>query len=76
MIYSEDDIPKVVKDRFYAAIQAVNDDCVDNYRFANDDDRESLGHYDALLLDGCCGFHDETVEVNGVRWYFGFNYGH
>lgn len=76
MIYSEADIPDEVRDALYQAIRDVDDDCIDNYRFARADDVGSLFHYLDLKESGCCGSHDASITVEGVQWHFGFNYGH
>lgn len=53
------------------------EDCGDNYRFAFlSGDSESLETYRQRYLQGCCGFEDRIVLVNGEKAVLGCNYGH
>lgn len=55
-------------------VAEVDDECIDNYRFAWLD--ESQAEYDAAYENGCCGCFDSTITING-RWAtIGCNYGH
>lgn len=54
----------------------VNDDCVDNERFAFEDDEEALRQYSDQERNGCCGSFDEDIIVNGRNATIGCNYGH
>jgi hypothetical protein len=54
----------------------VDDDCVDNYRFAFADDAEAMTKYDAAQDSGCCGSSDHKVSIAGRPAFIGCNYGH
>lgn len=54
----------------------VDDPCVDNYRFAFLDDAEAVTKYEEQRGDGCCGFFDQHVTINGRLAKIGCNYGH
>lgn len=56
--------------------ECVNDECVDNYRFAFEDDETAMVDYDRRRDSGCCGSFDEEVVVNGRNAVIGCNYGH
>jgi len=51
-------------------------ECADNYRFAFIDDHEAVNKYEEIQSNGCCGFFDSIIEINGRRAYIGCNYGH
>lgn len=51
-------------------------ECMDNYRAAPVGDEAAEAEYEQIKESGCCGRHDEIVEVNGQKWHIGFNYGH
>lgn len=54
----------------------VDDPCVDNERFAFLDDLPAMDLYETQQLNGCCGFFDEEIEINGRKAMIGCNYGH
>jgi len=54
----------------------ADEDCVDGYRFAFDDDAEAVAKYDAIHSNGCCGFFDAAIIVDGRPAMIGCNYGH
>lgn len=54
----------------------VDDPCMDNYRFAFEDDDKQMQAYEQSKLDGCCGFWDEKISINGRAARIGCNYGH
>lgn len=61
--------------------QITNKPCyeyIDNYRFAVDGNEKSIRDYDNRVATGCCGFYDSEVicPLDGIKYYFGFNYGH
>jgi len=56
--------------------QEVDDPCVDNERFAYFDDPAAMQAYADQLKQGCCGFFDENIEVNGRPAKIGCNFGH
>lgn len=50
---------------------------VDNWRWARVGNPEEEAVYEKLLRRGCCGSHDETIEIPGIgQVMIGFNYGH
>ena len=49
---------------------------MDNERFAYLDDQLQMDSYNNDRSLGCCGFHDETIIVNGRLATIGCNYGH
>lgn len=51
-------------------------DYADNYRFAIKNSSESLAGYDKAQRSGCCGFFDQEVEINGMIYLYGCNFGH
>lgn len=57
-------------------IETVDDPCIDNIRFAFMDDDTAMSEYENAKDDGCCGFHDEEILVNGRKAMIGCNYGH
>lgn len=61
------------RDWMYAS---VKDECIDNYRFAYDDDEGAVADYLDTQNDGCCGFFDAEVVVAGRKARIGCNYGH
>lgn len=54
----------------------VDDTCVDNERFAYKDDPLQMAKYQEQVSQGCCGFFDEDIEVNGRAAIIGCNFGH
>ena len=56
--------------------EAVDDPCVDNYRFAYEDDAEAVAKFDEARDDGCCGSFNCHVIVGGRKAIIGCNYGH
>ena len=57
-------------------VEQADDPCVDNTRFAFDDDSGALLEYEWIKEGGCCGFMDREVLVAGRRAWVGCNYGH
>ena len=65
------------EDEAFAAMEvSVDDNCIDGLRFAYLDDDAALAVYAEIESNGCCGFHDEEIIVNGRRATIGCNYGH
>jgi hypothetical protein len=54
----------------------VDDPCVDNARFAYEDDATAMAVYESQKWNGCCGSFDEEIVVGGRKAYIGCNYGH
>lgn len=54
----------------------VDEDCVDNYRFAYEDDSASVTVYEQIMSEGCCGFFDKLIMVAGRLATIGCNFGH
>lgn len=56
---------------------AVDDSCIDNWRFAEVGDEEEEAVFAAQSASGCCGSYENTlVHPNGKRILAGCNYGH
>jgi hypothetical protein len=53
-----------------------DEDFHDMFRFSFIDDREGMKKYREIRRDGCCGFFDVRVRVDGRRARIGCNYGH
>lgn len=51
-------------------------DCVDNFRYARQDNLSEVMEYETRRENGCCGFVDVEFEVDGRTLLYGFNYGH
>lgn len=51
-------------------------DFTDNPRIARIGDENQEKEYKRQQKRGCCGFYDETITIDGLDYYFGFNYGH
>lgn len=58
------------------AREMVDNDCVDNERFAFLDDEDAVGQFRVQSEDGCCGSFEREVVVAGRRALVGLNYGH
>ena len=54
----------------------VDDDCVDNYRFTFINDDRGMAKYREQQYDGCCGFFDAQIKIDGRDALIGCNYGH
>jgi hypothetical protein len=54
----------------------VDDSCVDNLRVAYLSDEAALLAYEDTKNEGCCGFFDTIVLINGQEATIGCNYGH
>ena len=48
----------------------------DNYRFCEIGNKEQVKEYKRRRREGCCGSEDCEVEIKGVKYRIGFNYGH
>ena len=57
-------------------VEEVNDSCMDNSRFAFEDDEEAMRNYEEQKNSGCCGSFDEDIIVAGRPAKIGCNYGH
>jgi len=57
-------------------IEKVDDPCIDNIRFAYQDNSIEMEKYSVDKDDGCCGSFDSEVFVDGVLCTIGCNYGH
>lgn len=65
---------KAAVDWLYEQMQT--EECVDNFRFAFVDDPLGMALYLAKQQDGCCGFFDREILVEGRKAHIGCNYGH
>lgn len=54
----------------------VDDPCVDNERYAYLDDDLARARYYDQQDQGCCGFFDADIIVDGRPAMIGCNYGH
>jgi hypothetical protein len=57
-------------------LEDSDEHCIDNYRFAFLDDAKAMADYQDKKDNGCCGYFDEEVVVNGRKAIIGCNYGH
>lgn len=57
-------------------IETVDDPCIDNQRFAFEDDHKAICEYAQQEIDGCCGKFDANIIVNDMLAVIGCNYGH
>ncbi len=64
------------EEAFEWLVDEVDDDCMDNRRFAYEDDNEALDEYERRRDSGCCGCFDAQVKVGGRYATIGCNYGH
>lgn len=48
----------------------------DNFRFARVGVEDEEFEYSRKAEDGCCGYFDKVVEIKGVEYKVGCNYGH
>jgi len=80
-----DNWPKTLRDAVNAEIDKwwnseeghpCQDQCCDNWRYARASNEEEVFNYEASAEEGCCGFFDTTIEVEGETIMIGFNYGH
>lgn len=69
-----EDVALALEDWF---IDQQNDfEFMDNYRVFKPGNVQEWIEYEKAQEDGCCGFYDEWIELNGEKFYVGFNYGH
>lgn len=54
----------------------VDDECIDNTRFARVGNDVEEASYVAAVHDGCCGSYDTQVLIAGEQYLVGCNYGH
>lgn len=58
----------------------LDDGCMDNFRIAIVGDEEAEKAYEEAYEEakgnGCCGYEDRIVDVNGRSYKIGCNYGH
>lgn len=54
----------------------IDDCCIDKHRFAYLDRPAQLKRYERIQSEGCCGFFDKIVIVNGRPAKIGCNFGH
>lgn len=67
---------KTRTEAFIWMYEKVNDPCIDNHRFAYNDDHAAMLLYNHLQNEGCCGSFDREVKVDGRLATVGCNYGH
>ena len=56
--------------------EEINDSCIDNERFAYIDNSNDIKEYNLKIKNGCCGFFDKEILVDGKPAMIGCNYGH
>jgi hypothetical protein len=54
----------------------VDDPCIDNHRVCYLDDPESIGVFEEMESNGCCGSSNYDVVIQGRHARIGCNYGH
>lgn len=54
----------------------IDEEYIDNYRFAFKDQHWSMSAYDKACAEGCCGSFDEEIMVSGRLAIIGCNFGH
>lgn len=67
---------KTVEAAYVWLDDTIDDPCIDNYRFAFKDDAAAMARYEDRKSEGCCGFADRDVIVDGREALVGCNYGH
>lgn len=48
----------------------------DNFRAAPVNNPKLWAKYKEAFDEGCCGFFDTSIYIDGVQWDIGCNYGH
>lgn len=64
------------KDWMFDILDKEEADCIDNYRFALLSDKAAVTAYNEAEENGCCGYFDQFVFINGQPAKIGCNYGH
>lgn len=68
--------PVVFQDIFNSIINLdTGFEFIDNFRISNGTPFDELVYF-ATKDTGCCGYYDGELEVDGVGYKVGFNYGH
>lgn len=57
-------------------IEQLDLELADNFRFARVGVEDEELEYSRRAEDGCCGYLDRIVEIKGVKYKIGCNYGH
>lgn len=78
LIYEDKEERKKIFEIIKKIIEDSNNyyECVDNYRYARIGDKYQEHLYQVAEERGCCGFYDKEIEVEGIKYKIGFNYGH
>lgn len=74
-----DKIPIAVYISALKYIESKEYELWDNLRIAEYKNKESQEEYERIKKGGCCGFEDYIwipFDIQGKKYYFGFNYGH
>jgi len=65
---------------YYAFEKTIDSDkkfeYIDNYRFAKVGDIVQEKEYKKQAQKGCCGSYDTSIEIEGIKYNIGFNFGH
>lgn len=48
----------------------------DNFRLAIEGNQYLMNAYKRQAAKGCCGFLDQCVVIDGIKFYYGCNFGH
>lgn len=55
---------------------AVDEECVDNWRYAREGNAAEEADYHEAGMRGCCGSEDVEIETPDGTIWIGYNYGH
>ena len=67
---------KFLKNEFKKLLKEESDGYNDNYRWARCADEFEMRRFSHWASRGCCGFARAIVELKGVEFLIGFNFGH
>lgn len=74
--YYNEFVVRKIYQRFMFLWSDIRYEYHDNYRFAQEDNLEQVNRYKRIQGQGCCGYYDEVIPIDGVNYLIGFNYGH
>lgn len=76
LIYSDPKEKTIINNIISKIIDDNNYECADNFRYARIGDKFQEHIYQEIQDSGCCGFYDKEIDVDGIKYKIGFNYGH
>lgn len=78
LIYSDKNESKKIYNIINKIIEESNNyyEFADNFRFAQVGNKYQELIYQQLEQQGCCGYYDRIIDVDGIEYKIGFNYGH